>query len=236
MNILVIEDDLLLAHNIKKVFDKNVVINNIKLINSYNGFIKELELIEAYDIIVIDIVLEYSDDKTWVDLISIIRSKNVTVPILVISWFTSFDWMQKAFEAWASDYMSKPFRLREFEIRLMRWFKIYLHSLNFTSEDIIRYKSLTYSIKNNEFFYNELNISLTKKSKYILLIFLSMPETLIKEELLINKIWCDNDAFKDRNIRIVIMRLKESLKPFWIGNWIDNIRWEGYILKEIKLN
>lgn len=231
MNILVIEDDLLLANNIKKVFDKNIVTNNIKLINSYKGFIKELELIEAYDIIVIDIVLEYSEDKTWIDLISIIRSKNVNVPILVISWFSSFEWMQKAFEAGASDYMTKPFRLREFEIRLMRWFKIYLHSLNFSPDDKVSYKDLVYSIKENEFYYKDKNISLTKKSKYILLIFISMPETLIKEDYLINKIWCDNDCFKDRNIRIVIMRLKDSLKQFWIDNWLENIRGEGYLLR-----
>lgn len=231
MNILVIEDDLLLARNIKKVFDKKIITNNIKLINSYKGFISEIELIEAYDIIVIDIVLEYSENKTWIDLINIIRKKNIKIPILVISWFSSFDWMQKSFEAWASDYMVKPFRLKEFELRLMRWFKIYLHSLNFTPDDNINYKGLIYSINKNEFYYKDINITLTKKSKYILLIFVTMPERLIKEDFLISKIWCDIDDLKDRNIRICIMRLKESLKPHWIDNWIENIRWEGYILK-----
>lgn len=231
MNILIIEDDLLLANNIKKIFDKRIITNNIKLINSYKGFITELELIEAYDIIVIDIVLEYSENKTWIDLINLIRSKNIIVPILVISWFSSFDWMQKSFEAWASDYMIKPFRLREFELRLMRWFKIYLHSLNFTPADTINYNDLVYSIKENEFYYKDVNIKLTKKSKYILLIFVTMPEKLINEDFLVSKIWCDNDEFKDRNIRICILRLKNSLRYFWIDNWIENIRWEWYILK-----
>lgn len=231
MNILVIEDDLLLAHNIRKVFDKNIITNNIKIINTYSWFIKELELIEAYDIIVIDIVLEYKEDKTWIDLISIIRKKSNKIPILVISWYSSFDWMQKAFEAGASDYMIKPFRLREFEIRLLRWFKIYLHSLNFTSEDRLNYNDLSYSIKENEFYIWDINIQLTKKSKYVLLIFLSQPETLIKEEYLANKIWCDNDDFKDRNIRIIILRLKNSLRKYWIAERIENIRWEGYLLK-----
>jgi hypothetical protein len=29
------------------------------------------------------------------------------------------------------------------------------------------------------------------------------------------------------------LRLKESLKHHWIDNWIENIRWEWYMLKEI---
>lgn len=231
MNILIIEDDLLLWHNIKKVFDKNIITNNIKIINSYKWFIHELELVEAYDIIVIDIILEYCEDKTWIDLINIIRKKSNKIPILVISWFSWFDWMQKAFEVWASDYMIKPFRLREFEIRLLRWFKIYLHSLNFTPEDRLYYKEISYSIKENEFYFWDKKITLTKKSKYVLLIFLSQPETLIKEDFLANKIWCDNDDFKDRNIRIIILRLKDSLRKFGIAERIENIRGEWYLMR-----
>ncbi|NDK08240.1 response regulator [Candidatus Gracilibacteria bacterium] len=231
MNILIIEDDLLLGHNIKKVFDKNIITNNIKIINSYKGFIHELELVEAYDIIVIDIILEYCEDKTGIDLINIIRKKSNKIPILVISGFSGFDWMQKAFEVGASDYMIKPFRLREFEIRLLRWFKIYLHSLNFTPEDRLYYKEISYSIKENEFYFGDKKITLTKKSKYVLLIFLSQPETLIKEDFLANKIWCDNDDFKDRNIRIIILRLKDSLRKFGIAERIENIRGEGYLMR-----
>jgi DNA-binding response OmpR family regulator len=98
------------------------------------------------------------------------------------------------------------------EIRILKWFKIYLHSLNFSPENKIKYKNLAYFMKENEFHYIDKKITLTKKSKYILMLFISMPERLLTEELLKKKIWCDNDSFKDRNVRICILRLKESLK------------------------
>jgi DNA-binding response OmpR family regulator len=58
MNILIIEDDIFLAKNIKKVFKKRVITNLITLISSYEDFIKELPIIKSYDIILVDIMLK----------------------------------------------------------------------------------------------------------------------------------------------------------------------------------
>jgi hypothetical protein len=56
-NILIIEDDIFLSANIKKVFKKRVITNIITLISSYEGFINELPVIQSYDIILVDIKL-----------------------------------------------------------------------------------------------------------------------------------------------------------------------------------
>jgi response regulator of citrate/malate metabolism len=58
MNILIIEDDIFLSQNIKKVFKKIVITNLITLISSYESFIKELPVISSYDIILVDIQLK----------------------------------------------------------------------------------------------------------------------------------------------------------------------------------
>jgi hypothetical protein len=42
MNILIIEDDSLLANNLKKVFEKKVIVNNIIIHNSYESFLNEV--------------------------------------------------------------------------------------------------------------------------------------------------------------------------------------------------
>jgi len=57
MNILIIEDDIYLSQNIKKVFEKKVLSNRIKILDSYLGFINEVAIIESYDLILIDILL-----------------------------------------------------------------------------------------------------------------------------------------------------------------------------------
>jgi DNA-binding response OmpR family regulator len=58
------------------------------------------------------------------------------------------------------------------------------------------------------------------------------PEKLISESSLKDKLWWDREILKERNLRVNILRLKNSLKPIWIDEWIHNKRWEGYLLKK----
>lgn len=232
MNILIIEDDIILANNLKKIFEKKVIVNQIIVENTYNWFLNVIDIIESFDIIILDIILECKDKKTWIDIIKIIRDKSYNIPIVVISAFSELEWIETAFNVWASDYIIKPFRLKEIEIRILKWFKVYLKSLNFSGNEIIEYNDLTYSVKENQFYFKNNEIKLTKKSKYILLILLSSAEKLITDRLLIEKIWCDRGDILDRNLRICILRLKKSLISIWIDGRIKNIRGEWYTLKK----
>ena len=232
MNILIIEDDIFLSQNIKKVFKKRVITNLISLVSSYEGFIQELPVIDSYDIILVDIKLKDLHHQNWIDIIQILRKKDITVPIVVISGFNDIELIEQAFSVGASDYISKPFRLKELEIRIMKWFKTYCMSLMFSHSQVIEYKQLTYKFNENEFYYKDDKIELTKKSKFILFQLLIKPEHLIRESILRDKLWWDRESIKERNLRVNILRLKKSLEDFWIEKWIRNKRWEWYVLKK----
>lgn len=233
MNILIIEDDIYLASNIKKLFKKRVITNLITLISSYEGFIKELPTIKTYDIIIVDIKLKDLDHQNWLDIVKILRSKNIIVPIIIMSGFNDINLIDEAFEIWANDYITKPFRLQELDLRIMRWFKAYCVNLILSNPQIISYKKIQYKFDTNDFYYKEVKIPLTKKSKFILLQLLLQSEKLITESTLREKIWWDIETIKSRNLRVNILRLKKSLSMFGIDNRIQNKRGEGYILKKI---
>ena len=57
MNILIIEDDKLLANNIKKIFERMVITNRIKILNSYEEFLNELINVKYYNVLLTDIKL-----------------------------------------------------------------------------------------------------------------------------------------------------------------------------------
>jgi len=232
MNILIIEDDIYLAANIKKVFKKRVITNRITLISSYENFINELPIISSYDIILVDIKLKDLHHQNWIDIIKIIRWKLITIPVVVISWFNDIELIEHAFHVWASDYIAKPFRLKELEIRIMKWFQSYCMNIIFSNSQVIQYKKLSYKFNNNDFYFWECKINLTKKSKFILFQLLLQPENLISEYILKEKLWWDREILKERNLRVNILRLKQSLETVWIWNRIQNIRWEWYILKK----
>ena len=232
MNILIIEDDIYLAANIKKVFKKRVITNRITILWSYECFIKELPIITSYDIILVDIKLKDLHHQNWIDIIQIIRRKHIKIPIVVISWFNDIQMIEEAFSTWASDYIAKPFRLKELEIRIMKWFQSYCMNIIFTNSQVIKYKKLSYQFDNNDFYYGKIKINLTKKSKFILFQLLIQPEKLITEYILKERLWWDREIIKERNLRVNILRLKQSLEYLWIADRIQNKRGEWYILKK----
>jgi len=229
MNILIIEDDIFLAKNLEKVFKKNKNFNRVKSIKSYDSFLKELFSIKDYDIILVDIILW--QDNYWIEIVKNIRWKNIKIPIVIMSWINDLRMIKEAFDIWVNDYICKPFRLAELELRILKWFNNFL----FTNKDLwnnfIKYDLLKYDFQKNIFYINNKRIILSKLSKYVLLLFISKSETLLSEIYLIEKIWWDPNL-TDRNLRVIISRLKASLKEYWIDWWIKNIRWEWYILEK----
>ena len=57
MNLLIVEDDKILAEKISKVFKLTGNFNNIKILNSYNSFLREYNVVTSYDVILVDIIL-----------------------------------------------------------------------------------------------------------------------------------------------------------------------------------
>jgi len=229
MNILIIEDNEFLAEKIKESFEKNIILNRIKILNSYNEFINEIWILKSYDIILVDILLWNINDKNWIDIIKVIRKKEIKAPIVIMSNYSEISWIKKWFNIWANDYLIKPLRLLELEIRILKWFETYLSTIRLYDMKNLKYNKLEYNLWENEFYYKDTRIILSKRSKFLLSIFISKPEKLILETELIEKIWWDKEII-NRNIRIIILRLKKSLKQVNIDLWIKNIRWEWYIL------
>lgn len=232
MNILIIDDDILLAEKIRLIFEKKIISNRIKILSNYQEFLRELVVIKSYDIILIDIILEKNWLKNGIDIVNIIRKEDKCIPLIIISWLDDICWLEKAFKKWASDYIIKPFRLKELELRIYKWFKIYFYSNKSNDCDFLMYEDLVYNLEENSFYYNDEKLNLTKWQKYLLWVFITNKERILSERFLIEKIWGDIWFVVERNLRIVILRLKKSLIPYWLDVWIKNIRWEWYIFEK----
>ena len=232
MNILIIEDEVFLAEKIKQAFSNKVISNRIKMIHSYREFLHELSIIGSYDIVLVDIMLWESNQKTGIDIVKTVREKDINIPIVIISSMSDCHRIKSWFDSGANDYIVKPFRIKELEIRVLRWFQTFFLSLYFGNDKTVEYKELLYNISENQFYYQGTPLMLTKKNKYILSILLSQPEKLIPNNYLIEKIWWDIYMIVERNLRVSIHRLKSELKEYECHNWIQNIRWEWYMLKK----
>lgn len=234
MNILIIEDDLFLASSIKSVFQENILTNRIKIQSSYIGFLEELNHISSYDVVITDIVLSETCLKTGIDVLSLIRKKAYNIPIVIMSSLSDYDSLETAFKLGANDYIIKPFRLRELEIRINKWFHDYVFSVYSSVHKTIEYHELIYYIDKSTFVFQWVDIPMPRGCKYLLSLFVIHSGKVLSEKLLIEKIWWDYSITdSQKNIRIQIMRLKNKLQPFWLDERIKNIRGEWYIFEKI---
>lgn len=227
MDCLIIDDDKFLTMKLKKMFINIKNINSVITINDYLWFINIYFSINIYDVILLDINL--NSNKNWIDILRLIRRKNLTIPIIIFSWNSNLDMIDLAFKNWASDYIIKPFRFEELKLRVLNWYKNRKCRVDYYSNWNIYYNWLLYYIDNNDFLYFWEKILLTKTTKRLLYIFLYNKEKLISNDFLLEKLYWY--WIYDKNLRIIILRLKKSLLSFWLWNSIENIRWEWYIFK-----
>jgi len=232
MNILIIDDDNVLARNISDTFEKSGISNRIDTIYSYEEYLR-VSNISYYDIILLDIHLEYNIRDAGFMILSHIRKFHTTIPIVMISSNDGYVYLEKAFQKWANDYIIKPFRTRELQIRIQRWFRNYIvDQYYFCDTKSISYRELEYNMEKNIFYYKSQEILLTKGNKYILLILLIHKWQIVSHDFLVWKIWGNISCIHKKNIRIKILRLKKQLELYDISGWIQNFHGEGYILRK----
>lgn len=86
-------------------------------------------------------------------MIKAVRNAGFSMPIIVVSGFGEVDSLREAFDLGANDYMIKPIRLKELEVRAMNWFRnYYLSNIAFRG-NVYDYGGLSYDVLKNEFSY-----------------------------------------------------------------------------------
>ena len=233
MNILIIEDDTILASHIARTFYRCVITHRIDVISSIDEFTLKKRILHIYDIILVDLILiGWSIDVTWgYEIISTIHTLHPKMPIIVISGVADVEVLRLAFSYGASDYIIKPFRLAELQVRVENWYSRYYPYCDPTTD--IGVWGIRYELGKNEFFKWDQKIPLSRMNKYLLSLFLIEQNKVITHEFLREKIWGDYDLTRERNTRILIMRLRCVLKEFHIDHWITTSPWEGYIFQPV---
>lgn len=229
MNVLIVEDEPLVAASIKNTLKKYATVNIMQVANSFENAKQQIKT-NIFDIVLVDIFLG-ENKLSGLDLCEDIRKINKQIPIMIITGFQSVKYLEEAFNRGANDYMRKPFNAKELALRVTRWTKF---SKLTVINPQLKYKNLTYDAGHHQFYFDQKPINLTKKNKTLLKLFIQTPEKLLKTTYIKEKFWGDYyDTRKQRNLRSNIQSLRESLEDI-CPNWIQTVRGEGYLLKKDK--
>lgn len=204
--ILLAEDDPHLGFVIKEGliqqgFEVNLCENGL---DAYNQFVKE-----PCNICLLDVMMPQMDGYTLAEKL---REIDAHVPIIFLTAKGLKEDKIQGFKAGADDYLVKPFSMEELVMRIQVFLTRNRKSDPVPNLQIQKLGAYLFHPVNFELSFNDKVIRLTKKEGAILSMLMNQPGMLIKREVLLAKIWGNDDYFAGRSMDVYISRLRKYLK------------------------
>ena len=218
MKILLLEDELMLQSSIEEYLEAL----GHKVISFSNG--KEAyEIIknEMFDLLLLDINIP---KMNGLSLLKALNEIEHAFPTIFISANVDIDDISKAFELGASDYLKKPFHLKELGIRIDKIKKEYeIKKL----QHIVLSPKYVFSKEEQMLFYNNNVQVLTKKQLQIVTLLCSNMGVVVDFEKFRSYVWND-EPIDNASIRAEISRFRKLLKE----DFIINLKGVGYKIEK----
>jgi len=172
-----------------------------------------------YDLYIFDINVT---GKNGLELLRELRSFHDTTPTIFITAYTDTNYLKKAFDIGAHDYIKKPFELEELNSRILNTKRIF----NINTERKIKIsEDIYFSVVDKEILTKNATISLAAKDVLILQYFIMHSKRLVSSSELVQNIWDFNSLPSDATLRSHIRTLREIIGK----EKIKTVRGEGYI-------
>ena len=215
--ILLVEDNELLAKNIKTILDMNNF--ETKIVSSAEE--AERENLSKYDMIILDINLPW---KNGFEFLKELRQKWENIPVLVLTSKNTSEDKVEWLELGADDYITKPFDIPEFIARIkailrrnlwvktnkitLNWFEIYPDQ-----EKVIK--------DGGEIWLSSLEFKL-------LMYFLKNRWKILSRDELYENVWWDfSEHMFSRSVDVYVSNLRKKL---W-NDLIKTKKWSWYYLE-----
>ncbi len=223
MRLLVVEDDKKIASFLEKGLRESGFSVDV-CHDGIDGL--SLALTEPYEAAVIDIMLPGLDG---LDLIEKIRSKGITLPVLILSARQSVDDRIEGLQRGGDDYMVKPFSFNELLARiqalLRRGRKIVSHS------DVISIGELQLDPLKREVTRQGKKIELPTKEYALLDLMMNNPGRVLSKTSILEQIYDYSFDPQTNVIDVLVCRLRNRLDKEYDKKLIHTVRGMGYVLR-----
>ena len=206
IKVLLAEDDPHLGFMLKEGLEQNAY--QVTLCTNGADALKAF-IRNPADICLLDVMMPVLDGFTLAEKL---RNYDAHVPILMLTAKGMKEDKIQGFKSGADDYLVKPFSIEELLLRI----QVFLNrNRKNTVQQGAQSKPLgnyLFDPINFELSMNEQKIRLTRKEGQLLGMLLQEPGTLIKREVLLAKIWGNDDYFAGRSMDVYISKLRKYLK------------------------
>lgn len=218
MKILLLEDELMLRSSIEEYLEalghKVIAYGNGE--EAYEAIKKDV-----FDLLLLDINIP---KMNGLSLLKALNEIEHAFPTIFISANVDIDDISKAFELGASDYLKKPFHLKELGLRIDKIKKEYeIKNL----KHIILNSKYVFSKEEQMLFYNNNVQVLTKKQLQIVTLLCENIGVVVDFEKFRSYVWND-EPIDNASIRAEISRFRKLLKE----DFIINLKGVGYKIEK----
>ncbi len=219
-NVLLVEDDLQLCQIIKDWLGKERF--HVEYVCS--GRIG-LDMVtgQPFDAIVLDWDLP---DLPGIEVCREMRASGCSLPILMLTGKSSISEKERAFDAGADDYLTKPDQIKELAMRI----KAVLRRPKTLEEPKIDFEGLVVETENTRVTFNGQDIKLMPREFSLLSLMIRHPGHLFGTDAILSRLWMDNEEASHEALRASVKRLRKALTGS--GITIKTIYGQGYRLQK----
>lgn len=219
--VLIIEDELAIAELEKDYLE-------------LSGFTVEIEtdgdagcekaLAGDYDMFILDLMLPGMDGQ---QVLKNIREKS-NVPVIVLSAKDELDTKVDLLMSGASDYMTKPFELKELEARVL----VQLRNAAGKNEVFLEYRDLRIDREGKKVILCGKPLSLTAQEYRILELLLKHPQKVFTKNEIYEYAWEEYYMGEDKTINVHISNIRQKMKKITQEEYIETVWGMGFKLAE----
>lgn len=222
MNILLIEDDEVLADGLTHTLSNSGYCVTGATTGAYA---EHLLKAQGFDLIILDLGLP---DMDGLQLLRRLRSQKHSQPIMILTARDDLNNRIDGISQGADDYMTKPFELRELEVRLQALIRRCYGGFN----HFIEVGGLQLDTSNQQILAKGELLSLSARESAVLEVLMMQNGKVISKDKIAQHLSLHGDALADNAIEVYIHRVRKCIKPHDIG--IRTIRGLGYLLEKIE--
>ena len=213
MKVLLIEDNKDISQNVSEYLEMEW----FEVDTCFDGECwLERAIYKSYDIILLDLMIPVIDGIT---VCRKLRQKKDT-PVIMITAKDSIDDRVLGLDTWASDYIVKPFDLRELMARINSVMK-----RNLSSNTIYEFNNISLDLEKRSFLKDNTEVHITQKEFLILEKLISNKWNVVNRSEIIEYIWWEWALFDgDNKLDVYISNIRNKLDK----GLIITIKWVWY--------
>ena len=210
--LLIIEDDVNINEMLQEAFGKK----GYEVVSAYSGTegILRIEK-ETYQMVILDLMLPGMDGQ---QVLKNIREKS-NVPVIVLSAKDELDTKVDLLMSGASDYMTKPFELKELEARVL----VQLRNAAGKNEVFLEYRDLRIDREGKKVILCGKPLSLTAQEYRILELLLKHPQKVFTKNEIYEYAWEEYYMGEDKTINVHISNIRQKMKKITQEEYIETV-------------